>query len=107
MNGGSLLDPGGNVGMCQALTLEADSLWDNFHTYDKGIPFIHDPDGPRVAFTLSPRRKDNECPEPVAVVIKGKRYDFVIRLKDSGDGKAPTTVYIGKGSISAQDCYDA
>jgi hypothetical protein len=52
MNGGSLLDPGGSNSMCQALTSEGDFLWDSCHTYGKGILFIHDTYGPRVALNL-------------------------------------------------------
>jgi hypothetical protein len=44
------------------------------------------------------------CPDSVAYTYVGKRYDFVISLKGSGDRKAPTVLYVGKGSIDSSWC---
>jgi hypothetical protein len=47
---------------------------------------------------------DDDCPANNSDNFKGDRCDFTIRLTDSGDGKFPTTVYIGAKSIYNEYC---
>jgi hypothetical protein len=103
MNGGSLLDPAGSVTVCNARKLQDRSPWRNWATYKKGGS-LFDEDGVRVTFVGSPEIRDGDCPEDVSVASLGETLDFVIRLKGSGDRKAPTVVYIGKGSIGVAGC---
>jgi hypothetical protein len=103
MNGGSLIYKSGSLDICKAPALQDAtdySDWQNWRT-------TRIPDGPRVAFTGQPLTirqfyLGENCPGvPASMTTTGKQYDYVIKLKDSGDGKAPTTVYIGKHSVKS------
>jgi hypothetical protein len=47
---------------------------------------------------------NDDCPADSSNNLKGDRCDFTIRLADSGDGKFPTTVYVGARSIFDEYC---
>jgi hypothetical protein len=55
----------------------------------------------RAVWSGSASSPNSYCPYGLTKVVKGKRYDFYFRLKDSGDGKALTTLYIGMHSVSS------
>jgi hypothetical protein len=103
VNGVNILDPHGSVTVCRALT-EENSLF-NWQTYRKGDT-ISSEDGPRVYFFQYLMEPEEGCPLISLHFKLGQRLDFVIRLKGSGDGKAPTVMYIGKSSIEVKgnDC---
>jgi hypothetical protein len=103
VNKRSLLDPAGSVTVCRALTMEQD--WGrSWQTRKKGSPGAS-ADGTRVVLG-GPVRDEQGCPEGQFSALPGDRLDFVFSLKGSGDGKAPTTVYLGKKSINVRgtDC---
>jgi hypothetical protein len=62
--------------------------------------------GKYALWTDAPALKpDNgDCFAPIAVNRKGQRFDFAMRLKDSGDGQYPTTLYVLTKSVYNQYC---
>jgi hypothetical protein len=102
VNRGSIVHPKGSVTICQALTLDRDSPWTNWRLLDNDDS-PNDEDGPRVVYRGTPGDTDAVCDGDFRYEI-GDRVDFAIRLKGSGDGKEPTTVYIGKGLIGIVGC---
>jgi hypothetical protein len=102
-NGKSILDPAGSVTVCRALTMQQD--WRSWRTRLAGSPGAST-DGTRVTLAGRVRDLDQGCPQNQFWALPGDRLDFVFSLRGSGDGKAPTTMYIGKHSISVRgtDC---
>jgi hypothetical protein len=100
VNGTNVLGPQSSVNVCQALKM-TDKYY-NWRTHKKGDHQVYDTDGPRVHFFDYLMDPEQGCPMVDLEVNEGQRLNFVIRLKGSGDGKAPTVIYIGKRSVSAQ-----
>jgi hypothetical protein len=98
MNGKSLINPtGGSVSVCNIPKLAKDSQFQHNWSYDG--------DEHHAVWTGPPEDRDSpSCPNYASLTRKGRRYDFVIGLKDSGDGKDSTTMYIGKKSIDIVYC---
>jgi hypothetical protein len=95
MNGRSLIDPAVTVSVCDVPKLLTSSPYVNWRKYD----------GAHAVWTDAPEERDTvSCPASVAFAEKAKRYNFVITLKDSGDGQAPTALYLGKHSLRVNYC---
>jgi hypothetical protein len=96
-NGDSLISSTRNVSICDVPFFGTTSVYanwrivpfDNQHAYWHNAPYsIH----------------DDDCPLTSSGNFKGDRVDFQVRLQDSGDGRYPTTVYIGTRSVFNSYC---
>jgi hypothetical protein len=103
VNKKSLLDPAGSVTVCNALSMER--KFPDWKTLSNGAPGSS-ATNTRVVFQGYLTDLDEGCPLQQHFAMPGERLDFVFSLKGSGDGKAPTAVYIGKKSIHIRgdDC---
>jgi hypothetical protein len=102
VNGKQVLASGG-LDVCSALRME--DVFYNWRTHRKGDA-VYNADGIRVSAFEYLQEPEQGCPGLRDTFTLGQRLDIVVRLKGNGDGKAPTVVYLGKGSVAVQgnDC---
>jgi hypothetical protein len=104
VNGKHVLSFSGGISVCHALTMGDDYY--NWHTLQEGDALFNT-DGPRVYTSEYLQEPEQGCPRVYEKFTKGQRLDFAIRLNGNGDGKAPTVMYLAKGSVAVRgnDCW--
>jgi hypothetical protein len=95
MNGRSLVSQSGSVGVCDAWTLGKSQKVADWGFWET---FPNPPDGPRAVLWMGPWLSDNTRKNSRLLQV-GKRNDVAIGLTSSGDGQAPSIIYIGKNNI--------